>query len=138
MRSSCCDTTLMSTKREILSNLMCHYRLDLMSEGVMISEYILIFVLLIITLMLFSPSLLPCYVFAAASPSFVHQEIRDPFRDIIDIKCLKDLPKGIDANKCEHTHEGNQSTDIIAVDYFSNGRFLNATIWLVSNINESA
>jgi hypothetical protein len=45
-----------------------------------------------------------------------------------------DLPKGVDINKCIHTHEGNQSTDIMAVDFFSNRRFLNTTIWLVSPI----
>jgi len=77
-----------------------------------------------------------CYVFAA-SPSFGHQEIRDPFRDLIDMKCLKHLPKTIDTNKCVHTYEVNQSTDIIAADFFSNGMFLNATIWLVSPIKES-
>lgn len=48
------------------------------------------------------------------------------------------LSKDVDNNKCVHAHEGNQSTDIIAVDFFSNGRFLNATIWLVSPIAESS
>jgi hypothetical protein len=98
-------------------------------------QYFLVFLPLLIISVILLSNFLSCYVFAA-SPSFGYREIRDPFRDLIDMKCLKDL-KVVATNKCVHTNERNQSTDIIAVDFFSNGRFLNATIWLVSPVKES-
>jgi hypothetical protein len=104
-------------------------------NGLMTSRFILIYLILMIYLIIL-PNHFPHYVFAA-SPSFGYQEVRDPFRDIIDVKCLKDV-KAIDVNNCQHTNEGNQSTDIVATDYFSDGRLLNATLWLFSHIKESS
>lgn len=63
------------------------------------------------------------------SPSFGHQEIRDAHFDLIDMnKC----PGSI--NSCDSIQEGNQSIDISAIDYFSDSKFLNVTLWLRSTI----
>jgi hypothetical protein len=75
---------------------------------------------------------------AASSLSFGHREIRDAFYGVINMTCLLHPQKGVDINSCEHTNQGNQSIDILAVDCFSGGRFLNATLWLVSPIKETA
>jgi len=98
------------------------------------SKYDLFFLLFLVIILL--PNLSSRFSFGV-SPSFGHQEVRDPFRDLIDMKCSKAVPKDVDMIKCAHAHRGNQSTDILAVDFFSNGRFLNATIWLVSPIEEN-
>ena len=54
----------------------------------------------------------------ANSPSFPNQEITDPVRDSIDMK-----------NK-SYTQDGDRSTDIESVDYYSDGKTLNAILWL--------
>ena len=54
----------------------------------------------------------------ANSPSFHNQEITDPVRDWIDMK-----NKG-------YTQDGDRSTDIESVDYYSDGKTLNAILWL--------
>lgn len=53
----------------------------------------------------------------AKSPSFSLQVIDDGANDFIDWNST-------------HPHEKDRSTDISRVTYFSDGKFLNATIWL--------
>jgi hypothetical protein len=55
---------------------------------------------------------------AFKSPSFRNQEILDPLRDWIDLR-TKTL-----------TTQGDRSTDIESVDYYSDKNILNATLWL--------
>ena len=52
------------------------------------------------------------------SPSFSNEEIMDPTTDWID------------SNTKNYTKGGDRSTDIVSVDYFSDGKALNATLWL--------
>jgi len=54
-----------------------------------------------------------------ASPSFPRQEIDDPSSDWIDLKTQSSTDEG-----------GETLSDILRVNYFSNGKTLNATIWL--------
>ena len=54
-----------------------------------------------------------------ASPSFPRQEIEDPSSDWIDLKTQSSTDEG-----------GETLSDILRVNYFSNGKTLNATIWL--------
>ena len=54
----------------------------------------------------------------AYSPSFANQEIIDPDFDWIIMK------------NSSHTQYGDHSTDIESVDYYSDGKMLNATLWL--------
>jgi uncharacterized membrane protein YuzA (DUF378 family) len=58
----------------------------------------------------------------ALSPSFPRQEIKDIPLDWRDI------------DKQKPTDEGSQFTDIRRVNYFSDGKYLNATLWLRGNI----
>jgi hypothetical protein len=66
----------------------------------------------------------PLFQEVFATPAFARQEIKDNPFDLVDVM----------------THEraflGNQSIDIRRVNYFSDGRFLNATLWLLSQFNE--
>jgi hypothetical protein len=62
----------------------------------------------------------------ALSPSFPREEIRDRPFDWRDI------------DKQEGTLEGNPYTDIRRVNYFSDGKYLNATLWLRGDLNASA
>ena len=52
------------------------------------------------------------------SPSFSNEEIMDPMTDWID------------SDTKNYTRGGDRSTDIVSVDYFSDGKTLNATLWL--------
>ena len=63
------------------------------------------------------------------SPSFGHKEFRDQPFDLIDQKKIKDF-----SNSCVPQRNWNQSIDISAVDYFSDNKILNATLWLRSII----
>ena len=62
----------------------------------------------------------------ALSPSFPREEIKDRPFDWRDI------------DKQEGTLEGNPHTDIRRVNYFSDGKYLNATLWLRGDLNASA
>jgi hypothetical protein len=64
----------------------------------------------------------PAYAF---SPSFSKQEIQDPPLDWVNMK-----------TKQFTSSEGERSTDILAVDYHSNGKKLNATLWLYFPFND--
>ena len=61
----------------------------------------------------------------ALSPSFPREEIRDRPFDWRDI------------DKQEGTLEGSPYTDIRRVNYVSDGRYLNATLWLRGVMNAS-
>jgi hypothetical protein len=52
------------------------------------------------------------------SPTFSNEEILDPMTDWIDLETRN------------YTKGGDRSTDIVSVDYFSDGKSLNATLWL--------
>ena len=67
--------------------------------------------------------LLPLEGFAAA-PSFPDKEITDNPRDWIDLESRNS------------TRDADLSTDILAVDYNSNGKTLNATLWLGAPFKE--
>jgi hypothetical protein len=58
------------------------------------------------------------------SPYFTKQEIRDPPTDWINLKTKK------------FVSEGERSTEILGVDYESDGKTLNATVWLYFPFNE--
>jgi hypothetical protein len=60
-----------------------------------------------------------------ASPQFPEQEIIDDTSDWIEL----DSRKSISA--------GDRFTDIISIDYFSDGKFFNSTIWLLFPFKES-
>ena len=60
----------------------------------------------------------------SASPSFTNQEISDGIMDWIDIDTQ------------EYSKNASLFTDIRRVDYFSNGRTLNATVWLSAPFND--
>jgi hypothetical protein len=60
----------------------------------------------------------------SASPSFTNQEISDGIMDWIDI------------NAQEYSKNASLFADIRRVDYFSNGRTLNATVWLSAPFND--
>ena len=62
----------------------------------------------------------------AESPSFLEQEIVDNKSDWIEMSTNKILTK-----------EREKYTDIMSVDYFSDGKTLNATLWLLFPFKES-
>jgi hypothetical protein len=68
----------------------------------------------------------------AISPSFGYHELKNTIHNIVDAKCVRAI-KGTDISKClGNASTGNQSIDMAAVDYFSDGNALNATLWLLS------
>jgi hypothetical protein len=66
--------------------------------------------------------LLPAYGF---SPTFGKQEIQDPLLDSVNVK-----------TKQHTSSSASFSTDILAVDYYSNGKILNAILWLQSAFDQ--
>jgi hypothetical protein len=60
-----------------------------------------------------------------ASPQFLEQEIIDDTSDWINLD-IRDFVR-----------TGDRYTDIVSVDYFSDGRFFNSTIWLLFPFKES-
>src|SRR5688572_24733204 len=64
------------------------------------------------------------YIFAQSSP-FAYQEIED---DYADWKLATAL----------NSTTGNSRTDILSVNCFSNGRILNATLWLSNSLYETS
>jgi len=69
--------------------------------------------------------IIPCIDFLAfsTSPSFNIQQIDDDNTDWINMTTR------------EFINKGERSTDILAVNYFSNGKFFNATLWLYFPFN---
>lgn len=61
----------------------------------------------------------------ASSPSFPRQEIQDDVSDWIDMETLQSTEEG-----------GETLSDILLVNYFSDGNYLNATLWLTFPVNE--
>ena len=62
----------------------------------------------------------------AASPSFGIQEIKDKPLDWVNITTK------------QHTQNGDPSTDILSVDYFSNGKLLKCNNVVAHSISESS
>jgi hypothetical protein len=60
-----------------------------------------------------------------ASPQFPDQEIIDDTSDWIEL------------NSRKSTSAGDRYTDIVSIDYFSDGKFFNSTIWLLFPFKES-
>ena len=91
--------------------------------------------LLFLLIMIITGILTICATAYAISPSFGHQEIRDELFDLIDMKqCFDTSNDVIMTDFCRNAQEGNQSIDIVAVDYFSDGKILNSTVWFVSKV----
>jgi hypothetical protein len=51
--------------------------------------------------------------------------------DLVNIICFKAEE---DINRCSSPEQGNRSIDIRSIDYFSDGKTLDAIMWLVSEI----
>jgi hypothetical protein len=68
---------------------------------------------------------------AFASTPFARKEIKDEPSDWIDIS------NSIEMNRPVYAASGDSSADIEAVSYFSNGRVLNATLWLLLPLEKS-
>ena len=62
----------------------------------------------------------------ASSPSYAQLEARDEPFDWIDMN-----------NNQKHAFNGDPSTDILAVNYHSNGTKLYSTLWLLAPFNET-
>jgi hypothetical protein len=96
----------------------------------MTSKYIIIMSLLVlITITMYT--LLYHEVFAA-SPAFDRQEITDEPNDDIHLNRT-----GQSQTKDDYNDTQDKSTDIQKITYFSNGTFLNATLWLASGFEEN-
>jgi hypothetical protein len=89
----------------------------------MIAMFYALILLLVAVLITSNYIVLPNEVFAA-SPSFTDREITDKPRDWLDLKTRNS------------TKDADFSTDILAVDYYSNGKILNATYWLSAPFKE--
>ena len=59
----------------------------------------------------------------AESPFFSPQEMRDPYND---------WKVRLPGNKWIPAPDGNNNVDLLAINYFSEGQFLNSTLWLNS------
>ena len=68
----------------------------------------------------------------AASPAFDRQEITDEPNDDIHLNRT-----GQSQTKDDYNDTLDKSTDIQKITYFSNGTFLNATLWLASGFEEN-
>jgi hypothetical protein len=80
----------------------------------------MIFVIIIpIILLIYQTNLFATISASAYSPTFGKQEIQDPLLDSVNMKTkqLTTLP-------------ASYSTDLLAVDYYSDGKILNAVFWL--------
>lgn len=82
--------------------------------NIIIDKSILGFVIIIVFLLILSNQV----IVLAQSPIFKFQEVNDPNLDWIDLDNKK------------FSKQGERSTDILSVDYNSNGNMLNSTIWL--------
>jgi hypothetical protein len=69
----------------------------------------------------------------ATSPTFAHQEIKDDVNDILQVN-----GDNFTATKVgrHYYHPIDRSSDIESVDYSSDGKFLNATMWLAGGIHQ--
>jgi hypothetical protein len=86
-----------------------------------IHVYLIMYIILLSVIILFYQS--PYYKIFALSPSFTYQEIKDDKMDWISM--------------VNFTHAtGKPLTDIVAVNSFSDGHFLNATFWLSTLLYE--
>ena len=72
--------------------------------------------------LVFTPAFQPLSIIIpnafALSTSFPVQEIRDDALDWINMTTK------------QHTRNGDPSTDMLSMDYYSDQKFLNATLWL--------
>ena len=89
-----------------------------------VSELLISCILYLSPLVLISAFIHPLQAFAI-SPFFPQEEITNYQHDWVNM-----------TNK-EASPNGDPSTDILAVDYFSDGHFLNATLWLYSPFKDN-
>src|SRR5215212_8750940 len=69
-------------------------------------------------------------ILANSSPSFSNQQIVDPINDWVSYHNSSYYNPAKNISECKSKDNTVQSPDIIGVDYISDGRILNATIWL--------
>jgi hypothetical protein len=88
-------------------------------QSLLNTYYVILYVFGFLILILLSQSLsIITHKVFAISPSFAIQEITDPPNDWVNMTTK------------QHTQNSDPSTDILSVNYFSDGKFLNATLWL--------
>jgi hypothetical protein len=81
-------------------------------------------------------TLYPHVILANSSPSFSNQQIDDPINDWALYHNSSYYNPAKNISECKSQDSAIQSPDIIGVDYISDGRILNATIWLSSPFKE--
>jgi hypothetical protein len=81
-------------------------------------------------------TLYPHVILANSSPSFSNQQIGDPINDWALYHNSSYYNPAKNISECKSQDSAIQSPDIIGVDYISDGRILNATIWLSSPFKE--
>lgn len=73
------------------------------------------------------------------SPSFARQTISDDTEDWSFMRLGSNLPfDKDDKERCKEEGNNIKPPDLVAVDYFSNGKRLNSTLWFTSEINRPA
>lgn len=95
--------------------------------------YFIRLILFILIIYVLSYNVIP--VSFAISPSFVRQEIQDERHDILQIN--DNEQKITKLNYTDVKERIFNSIDIDRVSYFSDGKFLNATIWLYHTLNDN-
>jgi hypothetical protein len=80
---------------------------------------------LLVILILFVSHMSPSHHAFATSPSFSYKEIRnEPY-------------SWIDVHKHRLRDDGDHYTELLNVNYFSDGKTLNATLWLAASFNSN-
>jgi hypothetical protein len=91
-------------------------------------------------MLLLIPTLISTYIYIpyenayADSPSFTRQEITDNLHDEIRLNGCKPLLANL--TNVGYRYSLDYSSDIDSINYFSNGKTLNATIWLNGPIQD--
>jgi hypothetical protein len=92
--------------------------------------------IILITAVLLYQTLYPDVILANSSPSFSNQQIDDPINDWVLFPNSSYYNPAKNISECKSQDSPVQSPDITGVDYISDGRILNATIWLSSPFKE--
>ena len=104
-----------------------------------VSSYILIFLLLSITLFIFCESFVKDI---SASPSFVRQEMTDNIEDLFNFSNDYSRTDWFNFSNYQENNESEsivdvaRSIDILRTNYASDGRTLNATLWLSEPVRD--
>lgn len=92
-------------------------------------------------IVIISISKFPADKLLASSPSFGYQEELDNLHDVFDINCVKmQISKHVDKSVCGGMNETNTNrpVDILRIDYLSDGKTLNGTLWFPPKDNVSS